>query len=173
MHQSQAKAYINRGMYDKIQDMFRSGEIDRLLRLHGVRKKDWADLRQEVAIILLTTPAEKISDLTRYTMGVIRRQYHSRKSAWYNKYRAWDEHCTQLADSHFQIPYEGGEGDMVAGLGEGQGDVQGIEEAGCVRTNDIPSGGGTWHNSRSSKEARSTQKHHHQGVQQDQRKDRV
>ena len=164
MHEKRKKPYIKVEMYDEIRELFESGEIDRLLRLNGVRRRDWDDFKQEVALILLSTPPQKIHDLTKFTMGVIKRQYHSRKSSWYINFRAWDEYRTGLADAYAEISGEGRPGDMVSGFGQSEGDVQGFEKAGCVRADDFLAGGGTWYNSRSGKKAKMPQEHSDEGI---------
>ena len=172
MHGKGEKSYIIDEMYDEIQELFESGEINRLLRLNGVRRRDWDDFRQEIAVILLSTPKEKVQDLTKFTMGVIKRQYHSRKSSWFLTFRAWDEQRAGLADAYGQVSDEGAEGNMVYGFGEGESYVQGVEEAGRKRADHLPPGGGAWHNSGSRPKAQGTPQHRHQDLQQDKKQDR-
>lgn len=90
--------------------MYESGEIDRLLRFCGVRECDLEDLRQEVAVWLLTT-REKVSNLPAYTVSLIRRQYYSRKSRWWKEEGAWKAHRVELPHAGGGVP-DGDGGDM-------------------------------------------------------------
>ena len=172
LHGKGEKSYIKIAMYDKIRELFESGEIDRLLRLNGVRKRDWEDFKQEVAVILLTASPQKVQDLTRYAMGVIKRQYHSRKSSWYLTYKAWDEQRTELADALREIPDTGGQGDMERGQPQSPCDVPRTAQAGRKRTDNLPAGGGTWKHSGGSQEAQMPPQHRYKDIQQDKRQDK-
>ena len=172
MHGNGEKSYIIVEMYDEIRELFESGEIDRLLRLNKVRRRDWEDFKQEIAVILLTTPAQKVKNITRYAMGVIKRQYHSRKSSWYLTYRAWDEQRAELADAYSEISEERGFGDMEHRQHESTGDVPCVETAGRFGADHLPSCGGTWKHSGGSKEAELPQEHGYAYLQQDKGEDK-
>ena len=93
-------------MYDKIADMYESGELDRIFRYCGVRPEDWEDLKQEVALILLTTPPGRIAKLGEYTISVVRKQYHSRKSRWWKEEGRWKAHRRSLPAAGRDVPEE-------------------------------------------------------------------
>jgi len=91
-------------MYHEIEKLYTSGEIDRILHWCGVKAEDWDDLKQEVALILLSTPPGKIQDLGKYTISVIRQQYHSRKSRWWKEEGRWKTYRRGLPGAGQDVP---------------------------------------------------------------------
>lgn len=90
-------------LHDEVRRLYESGEIDRLLRFCKVRDRDFDDLKQEVAVWLLTSK-EKIKKLPEYTISLIRRQYHSKKSKWYKEETRWRENKVELSHFNGEIP---------------------------------------------------------------------
>lgn len=90
-------------LHDDVKKLYETGEIDRLLRFCKVRDRDFDDLKQEVAVWLLTS-REKIKNLSAYTISLIRQQYFSRKSKWYKDERRWSENKVELSKLNGEIP---------------------------------------------------------------------
>lgn len=156
-------------MRDAIERMYASGELDRMLRWCGVREADIADMRQEVAEILLTTRSQ-VSNLHQYTFSVINRQYKSRKSRWWRKYGRWDARCSRLQDLNREIPADDGLGDLGGGQPLAE-DVPCAANTHAQRADNFPAGAGAWHNSGDRKAVKSTPQHHSQALPQNTKKD--
>lgn len=90
-------------LHDDVKRLYESGEIDRLLRFCKVRDRDFDDLKQEVAVWLLTS-RENIKNLPAYTISLVRKQYHSKKSKWYADERRWQENKVELSKLGGEIP---------------------------------------------------------------------
>lgn len=87
--------------------MYESGELDRILRYCKVRAEDFDDLKQEVAVILLTTDEGKVGELGKYTIGLVNRLYYGRHSSWYKKEGRWKKMRVGLQEARREISEEG------------------------------------------------------------------
>ena len=88
--------------------MYESGELDRILRYCKVRVEDFDDLKQEVAVILLTKKEGEAADLGKYTIGLVNRLYYGRHSSWAKKEGRWKKARVGLQEARLEIPEEGG-----------------------------------------------------------------
>ena len=98
-------------MYDRVRAMYESGELDRILRYCKVRAEDFDDLKQEVAVILLTKKEGEAADLGKYTIGLVNRLYYGRHSLWAKKEGRWKKNRVGLQASCSEIS-EAGSWDM-------------------------------------------------------------
>mgnify|MGYP006908799897 CR=1 FL=1 len=92
-------------MYDKVRAMYESGELDRILRYCKVKAEDFDDLKQEVAVLLLTKK-EDIGELGKYTIGLVNRLYYGKHSSWYKKEGRWKKSRTGLQEARREISEE-------------------------------------------------------------------
>lgn len=95
-------------MREKIERMYASGELERILRSCKVKEEDIPDLLQEVSLELLTSH-KPIRHIGRYTFSIVRRQYftHDARSRWYKQEGEWKEKRTGLQDARGEVSDEG------------------------------------------------------------------
>jgi len=99
-------------MYERVSELFTSGDIYRLLAFCRIPRDDWDDLAQEVALILLEKKEGEIGKLHEYTISVIKYQYFGKRSKWHFKERRWKEARTDLSDADGEVSDLGGQGDI-------------------------------------------------------------
>lgn len=90
-------------MYERIAELFTSGHIYRLLAYCQVPRRDWEDLAQEVALILLEKKEGEVGKLHEYTISVIRNQYYGSRSRWQRKEGRWRKARTDLSEADGQV----------------------------------------------------------------------
>lgn len=95
-------------MREKIERMYASGELEKILRSCKVREEDIPDLLQEVSLELLTSD-KPIRHIGRYTFSIVRRQYFTKdgRSKWHKMYGEWEERRVGLQEARREVSDEG------------------------------------------------------------------
>lgn len=90
-----------------VEDAVTGGVIDHALNVYKVSARWRDDLMQEVCVILLTLDNERLNEivedgkLSAFTTRIVRNQYRSRESAFYRKYRRYEEKALQETHLHY------------------------------------------------------------------------
>ena len=90
-------------MYEAISELYASGEIYRLLAYCRVPRRDWDDLAQEVALILLEKKAGSVSKLREYAISVIKYQYFGSRSRWHWREGRWKKMRVDLSEAEGEV----------------------------------------------------------------------
>lgn len=90
-------------MYEEISELYASGEIYRLLAFCRIPKRDWDDLAQEVALILLEKKDGYVGKLQEYAISVIRYQYFGCRSKWHFREGRWKKMRTDLSQAETEV----------------------------------------------------------------------
>lgn len=89
-------------MYEEISELYSTGEIYRLLAYCRIPRRDWDDLAQEVALILLEKK-DSPAKLHEYAISVIRYQYFGCRSKWHFKEGRWKRRRVDLSQAEGEI----------------------------------------------------------------------
>ena len=90
-------------MYDKVSELYSSGDIYRLLAFCRIPREDWDDLAQEVALILLEKKDGEVGKLHEYAISVIKYQYFGRRSKWHFKEGRWRKARVDLSGADGEV----------------------------------------------------------------------